>query len=136
MMGASNASTEIHGPGDARIDEQKILCIETSARRCDRGGDRHRAELDDHRIDAQRLGGVLVFSHRHEIGAEPDPFDHAHEDQRRANQPEQNPIERCTALKLERLRSQIELDERADARPGDGCNARNDAKHLGERERH
>ena len=55
-----------------------------------------------------------------------------HEDERGGDQREHNPVEWRAALKLERFRSQIELNQEADARPGDGRNAREDAQDLSE----
>ena len=93
------------------------------------------ASLISDRIDAQRLGGILVLAHRHEIGAEAAVLDQAHEDERRADQRKDDPVERRAALELERFRAQVELDQRADARAGDRRDARDDAQHLGEGER-
>src|ERR1700722_1998554 len=47
--------------GDAGIDEQKILGVETAAPGGDRRPHGHGAEFDQRRIHAKRLGGVLVL---------------------------------------------------------------------------
>src|SRR5262249_36140807 len=56
--------------GDTGIDEQEILSVETAARRGERSGDRHGAELDRGRVDTERLGSILVLAHGDEIGSE------------------------------------------------------------------
>ncbi len=95
----------------------------------------HGDELDARRVDAERLGGVLVLAHRDQIGAEAAVLDHADEDDRQADEAENDPVERRAALELERLRPQVELDQRADAGAGDRRDAGDDAQHLGEGER-
>ncbi len=122
--------------GDAGIDEQEILRVEAAGRRGDGGRDRHGRELDGVDVDAERLGGVLVLAHRHQIGAEPAVLDHPHDDERRRDQRQRDEIERHAALELERLGPQIELDQRADAGAGDRRDAGDDAQHLGKGERH
>ena len=87
-------------------------------------------------FDAERLRGVLVFAQGDQIRAEAAVLDHPDEHQRQADQCKDDPVERRAALELERLRTQVELDQRADAGAGDGRDARDDAQHFGEGERH
>src|SRR5580700_7892818 len=61
------------------IDEQEILGVEAAARGGDRRRDGHGAEFDQRRIDAKRLGGVLVLAQCGQIGAEAAVFDHAND---------------------------------------------------------
>ena len=136
MIGASKRlDRDPRAIGDAGVDEQVILRIEAAGRRGERGGDRHGAELHHGRIDAERLGGILVFTHGDEIRAEAAVFDHADEDQRYADHAQNDPVERRAALELKGLGAQVQLDQRADTGAGDGRDAGDDAQHLGEGER-
>src|SRR6516165_7836642 len=118
--------------GDAGIDEEEILSIEAARGPRDGGRDGHGCELDAHDVDTQRARRILILAHGGEPGPVPGVFDLAHEDERGGDQREHNPVEWRAALKLERFRSQIELNQEADARPGDGRNAREDAQDLSE----
>src|ERR1700722_19621003 len=93
--------------GNAGIDEQKILGVETATRGGDRRRDGHGAKFDQRRIHAERLGGVLVFTQRDQIRAEAAVFDHANDHERYRDKPENDPVERHAALKLQRLRAQV-----------------------------
>jgi hypothetical protein len=84
----------------------------------------------------ERLCGIFVLAQGDEIRAEAAVLDHPGEDQRQPDQCKDDPIERRAALELERLRTQVELDERADAGAGDGGYAGNDPQHFREGERH
>src|SRR4029077_9777371 len=97
--------------GNAGIEEQEILSVKTAGRRGDRRRYRHGAEFYQRRIHAKRLGGVLVLAQRDQIGAEAAVFDHAHRHERYGDKPENDPVERHAALKLQRFRAQVELNE-------------------------
>src|SRR2546430_15705004 len=120
---------------DTGVDEEKILHVETSAGGGDGGGNCHSDELDPHCVDADRFGSVLIFTHSDKPGAEPALLDQAHDDERNGKERKHDPIERRAALELERLRPQIERNQDADAGTGDGCDAGENAQHLGKRQR-
>src|SRR5581483_12292633 len=60
---------------DAGINEKKVLHVEAARGGGDSGGDSHGLQLDLERVDAERYGGILVFPHRHQPGAEARAFD-------------------------------------------------------------
>ena len=96
----------------------------------------HGAELDHGGVDAERHGGVFVLAHRDQPGAEAGPLEQLRDHQRDRDQREDDPIEHSAAFELERSCVQVELDQGADAGPGDRRDAGDDAQHLGEGERH
>src|SRR5580704_15161306 len=87
--------------GDAGIDEQEILGVETAARCGDRCRDDHGAKFHQRRVHTERLGGILVFAQRNQISAEAAVFDHAHFYYHHAAPTENDPVERHPALKLQ-----------------------------------
>src|SRR5579885_2420490 len=122
--------------GNRCVDEQKVLRIEAAGRRGDRGRDDHGSELDSGCIDPEREGGILVLAHRDQPGAEPRMLKLLRNHQRSRDQRENDKVESCTALELERLRAQVELDQNADTGAGDRHHACDDAQNLGEGQRH
>src|SRR5215510_5850098 len=121
--------------GDAGIDEQEILDVEGAGSRRHGGGNRDGGELDARGIDAERARRIFVFPHRHQPGTEPAVLDQAHDHEREADQRQEDPVERGAALELEGFRPQIEGDQDADAGAGDGCDAGENAQHLGKGQR-
>ena len=63
-------------------------------------------------VDAERHGGVLVLAHRDQPGAEARALEQLRDHQRDGDQREDDQIEDRAALELERLRAQIELDQK------------------------
>src|SRR6476661_2712856 len=96
---------------DPGVDEEEILRVESSAGGGDGGGNRHGRELDPLRVDTDRFGGLLVFAHGDEPGAESALLDQPHNEERGGKQRKDDPVERRATLELERLRPQVEGDQ-------------------------
>ena len=118
------------------VDEQVVLHIENPDRRGHAAGQRHGEHLGAHKVDAKRLRGILVLTHGHQLRAEarilePDRDQASDHDQNPGNQIEDAPIGKLEILDTSRQRNQ-----HAETAAGILEGRDEDARDLGEGERH